>query len=301
MSKRRVISDSPARRATRISPPSQSARSSACVIRTGRAVCGYWTRTLSSPALAMTMKPPSRRTAMAGKGVLESRDQSVRQARALSPRSLAHRSISGAPIFVVPSRCLICSRSAATPCKCRSVTRDSSPGSAGLALSVSVLTCVLRGSLSPQACGCARTGCGSAAASAIGAAPWPSPAVTKLDAMNWPSKAAADGVPTGAWMTTPLPGPWLRTSTPGPPIRTSSPASPFRMSSPALPISTSAPSPPLAVSCMPVRPVAVTTSSPPRPLMTRWSLVPKLEIDTVSARPVTVTTPLLVEIVIASL
>ena len=110
------------------------------------------------PALAMTMNPPSRSAAIAGKGVFTSRDQSLRQARALSPRSLAHRSISGAPIFVVPSRCLICSRSAATPWKCRSVTRDSSPGSAGVALD-SVLTSVLRGPTSPQACGCASSGC----------------------------------------------------------------------------------------------------------------------------------------------
>ena len=208
MSKRRVISDSPARRVIRINSPSQSARSSACVIRTGRAVCGDCTRTLPSPALAMTMKPPSRSAAMAGKGVFASRDQSLRQARALRPRSLAHRSISGAPIFVVPSRCLICSRSAATPWKCRSVTRDSSPGSAGVALFDSVLTYGLRGSMSPQACGCARTGCWIAAASAIGAAPWPTPAVTKVDAMDWPSKAAAapaGGAPTGDWMTTPLP------------------------------------------------------------------------------------------------
>ena len=41
----------------------------------------------------------------------------------LEPESLAHRSISGAPTLVVPNRCLICSRSAATPCKCSSVAR----------------------------------------------------------------------------------------------------------------------------------------------------------------------------------
>ena len=55
----------------------------------------------------------------------------------------------------------------------------------------SVLTCVLRGPTSPQACGCASNGCVVAAGSATGVAPWPSPAVTKLDAMNWPSRAAA--------------------------------------------------------------------------------------------------------------
>ncbi len=49
-----------------------------------------------------------------------SRDQSVRQARAFRPRSLAHRIISGAPILSVPRRCLICPRSAATPFRCSS-------------------------------------------------------------------------------------------------------------------------------------------------------------------------------------
>ncbi len=161
MSKRRVMSDNPARRAIRISSPSQIAKSSARVIKTGRGACGDCTRTLSSDALAITMNPPSRSAAMAGKGVFTSRDQPVRQARALSPRSLAHRSISGAPIFADPSRCLICSRSAATPRKRRSVTRDSSPGSAGVALD-SVLTSVLRGPTSPQACGCASSGCWAA-------------------------------------------------------------------------------------------------------------------------------------------
>ena len=39
---------------------------------------GDWTKTLSSAALATIRKPPSRRTAMAGMGVLASRDQSVR-------------------------------------------------------------------------------------------------------------------------------------------------------------------------------------------------------------------------------
>ena len=100
MSNRRVSSDNPARRVIRISPPSHTSRSSARVIKAGRDACGGWTKTLSSAALATTMKVPSRNDAMAGKGVLASRVQSVRQARALSPRSLAHRSISGAPIFV---------------------------------------------------------------------------------------------------------------------------------------------------------------------------------------------------------
>ena len=72
---------------------------------------------------------------IAGNGVRASRDQSVRQVRALSPRSLAHRSISGAPILSVPSRCLICPGSAATPWKCSNVTRALSPGSTALARS----------------------------------------------------------------------------------------------------------------------------------------------------------------------
>ena len=78
MSNRRVMSDNPARRVIRISWPSQTAVSSACVINSGRAANGDWTKTLSSAALATTRKPPSRRAAMAGKGVLASRDQSVR-------------------------------------------------------------------------------------------------------------------------------------------------------------------------------------------------------------------------------
>ena len=127
MPKRCVRSVKLARLVIRISSPSQIAKSSARVIKTGRGACGDCTRTLSSDALAITMNPPSRSAAMAGKGVFTSRDQPVRQARALSPRSLAHRSISGAPIFADPSLCLICSRSAATPCKCRSVTRDFKP------------------------------------------------------------------------------------------------------------------------------------------------------------------------------
>ena len=108
MSNRRAMSDSPARRVIRISRPSQTATNSSRVIKAGRGASGDWTSTLSSAALATTRNPPSRRAAMAGSGVRASRDQSVRQARALSPSSLAHRSISGTPILSVPSRCLIC-------------------------------------------------------------------------------------------------------------------------------------------------------------------------------------------------
>ena len=72
-----AMSDNPARRVIRISPPSQTARSSARVIKAG-GTGGDCTKTLSSAALATTMNPPSRRLAMAGKGVPASRDQSVR-------------------------------------------------------------------------------------------------------------------------------------------------------------------------------------------------------------------------------
>ena len=78
MSNRRVMSDNPARRVIRISRPSQTAVNSARVIKAGRGASGDWTKTLSSAALATTRNPPSRRAAMAGKGVLASRDQSVR-------------------------------------------------------------------------------------------------------------------------------------------------------------------------------------------------------------------------------
>ena len=78
MSNRRVTSDSPARRVMRINSPSQTASSSARVIKAGRGASGDCTKTLSSAALATTMNPPSRSAAMAGKGVLASRDQSVR-------------------------------------------------------------------------------------------------------------------------------------------------------------------------------------------------------------------------------
>jgi hypothetical protein len=57
--------------------------------RTASTSPSNWTRTLSSAALAITRKASSRSEAMAGRGVLASRDQLVRRARALSPRSLA--------------------------------------------------------------------------------------------------------------------------------------------------------------------------------------------------------------------
>ena len=144
-SKRRVMSANPARRVIRISPPSQTATNSSRVNKAGRDASGDWTMTLFPPALATTRNPPSRSDAMAGKGVLPSRDQSVRYTRALRPRSLAHRSISGAPILSVPSRCTTCPASAAMPWRCSSVTRATRPGSAGPALSVSMLMGALQG------------------------------------------------------------------------------------------------------------------------------------------------------------
>ena len=78
MSNRRVTSDNPARRVIRINSPSQIASSSARVIKAGPDASGDCTKTLSSAALATTMNPPSRSAAIAGKGVLASRDQSAR-------------------------------------------------------------------------------------------------------------------------------------------------------------------------------------------------------------------------------
>jgi hypothetical protein len=115
MSKRRARSDSPARRVIKIKPPSQTLSNSSRVINAGAVASGDCTSTLSPSALASKRNPPSRRDAMAGKGARPSRDQSLRCASALSPRSLAHRSISGTPILSVPSRCAICPASAATP------------------------------------------------------------------------------------------------------------------------------------------------------------------------------------------
>ena len=144
MSKRRPMSDNPARRVIRINPPSQISSSSARDISAGRESCGDCTSTSSLLALATTMNRPSRRLAIAGSGVLASRDHLVLQARAFSPKSLAHRRISDAPILLVPSRWRICSRSAATPWKCSNVTRASSPESLPLLL-VAVVICILQG------------------------------------------------------------------------------------------------------------------------------------------------------------
>ena len=198
---------------------------------------------------------------MAGNGVRTSRDHSVLQTRAFSPSSLAHRSISGAPIFVVPDRCLICSRSAATPCKCSNVTRASIPVSAAFAASVVIIAPVasgvrlreqrlLRGQLFRHRDGTALACRDEARRHEL--------AEQRRGLRGRVPVAVAGHSPHSGVMHRGLDGKLLpvppsRMSWPGPPISTSSPAPPVRMSSPALPIRTSSPSPPLAVSSMPVR------------------------------------------------
>ncbi|MGY4459899.1 hypothetical protein ACVWYI_003859 [Bradyrhizobium sp. LB13.1] len=78
MSKWRPRSDSPARRAIRINPPSQFAHSSSRSINTGRCTPGDCTSTWSGEALAMTMKLPSRSIAIAGSGLSGKRLHCVR-------------------------------------------------------------------------------------------------------------------------------------------------------------------------------------------------------------------------------
>ena len=219
MSNRRAMSDNPARRVIRISRRSQSASNSSRVIKTGRGASGAWTRTLSGPALPTSRNPPSLRHAMAGSGVLASRDQPVRWTRALSPNSLAHRSISGAPIVLVPSRCAICPASAATPWSCNSVTRAARPGSFDPAASVSMLTCSLQGGVASGV----RRGQHRVLVrrrTADGQCSNPSPVGTKLDAMNWLSRAApgAGGPPPAATLLT---RDWITMLLPGPPSSTS--------------------------------------------------------------------------------
>ena len=104
MSKRRVRSDSFARRAIRTRRPSQTDSNWARVIASGRGDNGCWTRTLSSATLPRIRKPPSRSAAIPGNGVVASRSQFVVGARALSPNSLAQRSISVTPMLAVPHR-----------------------------------------------------------------------------------------------------------------------------------------------------------------------------------------------------
>ena len=94
---------------------------------------------LSSSALPSKRKPPSRRAAIPGNGVVASRSHLVVDVRALSPNCFAQRSISGMPIGVAPNWCFICSGSAATPWKRSSMTKTARPESAGPAPSTSVL------------------------------------------------------------------------------------------------------------------------------------------------------------------
>src|SRR5436190_9440860 len=58
-----------------------------------------------------------------------------------------------------------------------------------------------------QACGWASSGAWLVCGSTIGAAPLPSPAATRLDAMNWPSRAAAGGAGVAAFKITLSPVP----------------------------------------------------------------------------------------------
>ena len=180
---------------------------------------------------------------MAGKGVLPSRDQSVRQARALSPRSLAHRSISGAPILSVPSRCAICPASAATPWRCSSVTRASRPGSVGLALLVSMLMGALQGDVASggvrlrQLRLLARRRIGNRHR-AVAFTRRDEARRHELAQQGGSSRPASRrrrrrcGSPS-AWIRMLLPVPPSRMSCPPPPIRMSSPAPPFSVSLPA--------------------------------------------------------------------
>ena len=104
----------------------------------GRGDNGDCTSALSSPTLPSSKKPPVRSLTIAGNGVLASRSQVVSVARALSPSSLAQRSISGMPIIPRPKRCQICLGSAPTPWKRNNITSAKRPGSAEFSLAVSV-------------------------------------------------------------------------------------------------------------------------------------------------------------------
>ena len=85
--------------------------------------------TLSLPTLTMIRKPPSRSAAMTGIGMLASCSHVAATVRALSPKSLAQRSISGMPIAPHPYRWRMGSTSALMP-RLRSVRiRVKSPGS----------------------------------------------------------------------------------------------------------------------------------------------------------------------------
>ena len=107
---------------------------------------------------------------------------------------------------------------------------------------------------------------------------WPSPAVTKLDAMNWPSRAAPLALATTAGaarcgVAAPhddvVAGSAVEDVLPAAADQHVVARAAVQVSLPALPTRTSSPSPPLAMSCIAVpSPDASITSSPPRPLMT---------------------------------
>jgi hypothetical protein len=138
MSKCRERSSKPARRVIRTSLPSHAVSNSARVMSEGRGDDGDCTSTLSSPALARKRNPPSLSAAIAGSGVLARRGHALFVARALSPSSFPSRSISAMPTGEPPKRWRICSGSAPMPLKRSSVTRTTSPGSAGFKFVVCV-------------------------------------------------------------------------------------------------------------------------------------------------------------------
>ena len=169
MPNRRATSDKPARRVIRISPPSQTDRSSARAIKAGRAPGGR-TRTLSPLALASSRNPPSRKRAIAGKGVLASRDHPVRQARALSPRSLAHRRISGAPSRRFPAGAGSVRDPRRHPGNAATSQGPRAPDRPGSRYRLQC-SLALSGARGVQACGWAKTGRWFDTGSAIGSQP----------------------------------------------------------------------------------------------------------------------------------
>src|SRR5262249_51384298 len=95
---------------------------------------------------------PRGRGADRARDVAGTADVALAPARARTVLASAQGTLSaGAPILSVPSRCLICPASAATPRRCRSLTRALSPETAGLAGSLWPLTCAPPGQGRAQA------------------------------------------------------------------------------------------------------------------------------------------------------
>src|SRR5260370_179278 len=92
-----------ARRVIRTRRPSHTASSSARVISVGRWESGAWTRILSSLALPSSRNPPSRKAAIAGRGVRASRSHRVLDSLAFRPSCRAQHRISGTPIASFPN------------------------------------------------------------------------------------------------------------------------------------------------------------------------------------------------------